>query len=235
MVGVVLFLIQAPFDLYLEFQEKSSAPPVDAPPKVIFQPAAPTTAPVENEPRLSPRPVWTIQSSKDFDIYVLSEEYRWQRGKTTVLDPDGTETFLDRELDNLVRQHGGEYGDLIAVGTASCEGGPDEEHKRAQDRADKIVIWTRNALVRAGEFRDRKIHTLNLGKYARDCSDSPLIRANPRLTDEQRRIILIACKTKERTRDLVSALHRLMKEDRPFGIHPDDYTTFVLDRWQGLP
>ncbi|HKH48732.1 MAG TPA: hypothetical protein VKM72_29045 [Thermoanaerobaculia bacterium] len=231
-VGVVLFLIQAPFDLYLQFQEKKDAPPVDVPPRIIYQPAVPTTTVAGDTPSSH---VWASQSSDDFDVFVLSQEYRWQRGKTTVLDPDGLVTSLERELDTLVRQTGGEYADLIAVGTASCEGGPDEELKRAQERADQIVIWTRKALVRAGEPSRRTLHTLNLGKYARDCSDSPVIRADPRLTDEQRRIILIACKTKVHTKELVKALHRRMNEERPFGIHPDDYTTFVLDRWLSPP
>jgi hypothetical protein len=150
---------------------------------------------------------------------VLSAQYHWEKGTTRVLGPDSQELDMAREMDLLVEQWGRRYGDLIAVGTASCEGDIEEENDRAEARADYLVALLRGSLGRLGDGRE--IHTLNLGKF-RFCGG----RHN---TVNQRRILLAAEKTRDCPTDLHQQLLRLFQRKRPGGLLPNEYSVFELD------
>jgi len=162
---------------------------------------------------------WQFVPDRDFDLFVLSGEYHWGLGTTDVLGPDGQALDMARQMDTLIEQYGRQYGDLIAVGTASCEGDIEEENDRAEKRADHLVTLLRSAL---GRLRDgREIHALSLGKF-HDCSGH-------RNTVNQRRILLAAEKTRSCPADLRDRLYQLFQRRRPSGFTPDDYSSFELD------
>ncbi len=215
-VGVISSLASSYFEnsSYEERAAEQARQPGEPVEVIMTQPRSPGT--------------WGHRRSDRFDIFILAQEYRWGLGTTDVLGPDGQSVEMGRKMDELIRQYDMEYGDLIAVGTASCEGDSREESDRALDRADRLVLWMREAFSRARDRRERHHHTLNLGKF-RSC-DGVAGR-----TDDQRRIILAAVRTPGNSRTLSSDLWHLMARERPFGFHPDDYSKFVLDRWSERP
>lgn len=190
-------------------RKEGNSPAPDAPAQLDPQAGTPVT----------PAPLWTSVPGRDFDFLVLSAQYHWEKGKTAVLGPDGRALDMAREMDLLVEQWGRRYGDLIAVGTASCEGDIEEENDRAEARADHLVALLRGSLGRLGDGRE--IHTLNLGKF-RHCGAH-------HNTLNQRRIVLAAEKTQNCPADLRQQLLRLFQRKRPGGLIPDEYSVFELD------
>jgi hypothetical protein len=179
------------------------------------------------QPPAPPMPTveaWDVTSQGDFNIFILSKEYRWKLGsQVEVVDPGQRVVDMAEKMSFLVRQRAMDYGDLIAVGTASCEGKSGEEAARAGRRADQLIAWLREALVRSGDRRKRGFHTLNLGKFSECCDlDSDQ-------TDDQRRIILLAVTRQKAPKSLSQDLHDLLRGQELFGLPRGRYTEFLFD------
>jgi eukaryotic-like serine/threonine-protein kinase len=111
--------------------------------------------------------------SAEFNMAILTEEYRWHPGSSTEVSLVGDKPKPLKNLKRLLEEKGitkimDNPNQVIAVGTSSCEGSPQEEETRAMERAKTI----QNDLGRA-IFSVRDYPILNLGQYRRDtCSRS---------------------------------------------------------------
>lgn len=186
---------------------------------------APTPVP---EPAPPPEPpVWDQAPAGGVDIFVLSQENRWKLGTAKVVDADGDAVEdMRAKLKLLLWQLKMNYGDLIAVGTASCEGILGREKTRAGRRSEKLVEWLREALVDLDDPEPRQIYRLNLGKF-QDCHG-----LSPDETDDQRRVIVLAIRNKTHglsPGELGKRLWEDLSGHRPRGFNPKDYAEFTLD------
>ena len=171
---------------------------------------------------------WEFKPGKEFDIFALSQEYRWGLGTNAVIDPDGQSADMGNNLEELLEQYGRNYQDLIAVGTASCEGEEGPESVRAGSRGQQMIIWLRRALQRIGDTKERPLYYLNLGRF-KSCDGSQTGQ-----TGDQRRVIVVAVKQKPQDMDR-ERLEQALKQElddpvrRPLGFRMDDYMRFALN------
>jgi len=183
---------------------------------------APPTPPIPTPPTDDPN--WNGQEVGAFGIFVLSQEYRWKLGSVQVVAPGGENVDMEEKLKRLLFQYGMQYGDLIAVGTASCEGDPHREAGRASVRSQELISWLRPVLGELEKERHRQLYRLDMGQF-RDCRG-----LDSEQTGEQRRVILLAAKSRSHQekdaleRDLCATL----KERKPLGFDPEDYSQCAL-------
>jgi hypothetical protein len=200
--------------------EEESRPPVPREPAPVPPPPPP---PLPTPP---PDTGWDKQPAGAVDLFVLSQEKRWKLGTAKVVDADGEDVEdMRSKLKLLLWQLRMDYGDLIAVGTASCEGGLRPERNRAGYRSERLVDWLREALVDLNDPEPRQIYRLNLGRF-RECGGLP-----PDETDDQRRVIVLAIRNRHHGLDM-GALRERLRQDlstyRPLGFDPADYSEFSL-------
>jgi hypothetical protein len=219
---------------YLQLQrleDTAEQSPVQAMAEVNSRPPDPPDKPVP-EPPPPPLPLpppdsnWTKVPAGAVDLFVLSQEKRWKLGTAKVVDADGADVEdMRSKLKLLLWQLRMDYGDLIAVGTASCEGILGRESTRAGHRSEHLVEWLREALVDLDDPEARQIYRLNLGRF-RECGG-----LSPEETDDQRRVIVLAIRN--RNHGLApDALREKLRQDlstyRPLGFDPADYSEFSL-------
>lgn len=160
-------------------------------------------------------------------IVILSEEYSWDFGSEIGVNLVGEPV----DFRELLRSSGLKTrldgaAEVIAVGTASCEGGLREEERRAHQRAKKLKGWIEDVWEpREAGGGPRTIHKLNLGRHvaARPCE-----RAQAHRTRDQRPVILIAVSRTPRVR-LGSCLCSVLSEDPRLRHLVQDYSLFVFD------
>lgn len=186
------------------------------------------SAPKEKPPNPAPipdDPNWEGEENlQGFGIFVLSQEYRWRLGTTQVVAPGGKDVDMQEKLKGLLFQYSMKYGDLIAVGTASCEGHRYREAGRASDRSQELVAWLRPVLAEFEREGHRHLYRLNMGQF-RDCQG-----LNPEETGDQRRVILVAVRGRAHleTPALQETLCATLQRHRPLGFDPADYSTCSL-------
>lgn len=81
--------------------------------------------------------------------------------------------------------------EIISVGTASCEGSPQQEERRAFERAKQIQLLVKKLFRTLPSGQGYRL--LNLGQFKRDDCQS-----NQDLTSYQRNIIIIGVSKKNR-------------------------------------
>jgi hypothetical protein len=211
-----------------KFWETAAQPPAQVASTESFRPPVP--APDQPPPPPPPPPpldpAWEQAPAGDVDFFVLSQENRWKLGTAKVVDADGEEVEdMRAKLKLLLWQLKMSYGDLIAVGTASCEGILGREGTRAGRRSEHLVEWLREALADLGDSEPRQIYRLNLGRF-RDCGG-----LSPEETDDQRRVIVLAIRNRNHGLS-PDALREKLRQDlsthRPLNFDPADYSQFLL-------
>jgi hypothetical protein len=212
----------------LNFRKGATAPAAEVKAAELSRPPVPPVpVPKKLDPPPPPPSDWDRAPAGGVDLFVLSQEKRWELGKAKVVDADGepVEDMRSR-LKLLLWQLKMGYGDLVAVGTASCEGSLSRESSRAGRRSEHLVEWLREALAELDDVVPRQIYRLNLGQF-RDCRG-----LSPDQTDKQRRVIVLAFRNKEHGLDL-DALREALRQDlsghSPLGFDPSDYSEFSLD------
>lgn len=195
---------------------EASRPPAPAPDRPLPPPPPPPL----------PDPNWDKGPAGAVDLFVLSQEKRWKLGTAKVVDAGGEAVEdMRAKLKLLLWQLRMDYGDLIAVGTASCEGILGRESSRAGRRSEHLVEWLREALADLDDPEPRQIYRLNLGQF-RECRGF-----SPDETDDQRRVIVLAIRNRDHGLDL-DALREKLRQDlsthRPLGFDPADYSEFSL-------
>ncbi|MBL8564123.1 MAG: hypothetical protein JNM89_00230 [Hyphomicrobiaceae bacterium] len=159
----------------------------------------------------------------DFDLIVANSDFTWERGSTERLaraDKPLTRAELDSlVLDELVRARLKLAKQLIAVGTASQEGDPQQEIVRAGKRAEQAAQW-----IEPLAEKDTPIWTLNLGQYKDPCE-----ACNTEATNWQRPFLVVAVRRAawgvdigEALSDALSSASNLPSTDR--------YSAFAMSR-----
>ena len=117
---------------------------------------------------------------------------------------------------------------IIAVGTASCEGSQAQEERRAFERSKQIQLLGKKLFSKVPSVRNYRL--LNLGQCRRDDCNQ-----NQDETSYQRSVIIIGVKQETEGVILDEALRsRLIK--KPFGdFQLQDYSLASPDKFKTIP
>ena len=168
--------------------------------------AAEKPAAVETERTTESSTVFTIEGWDKagrrglFDVVVAKKEFLWVRGSADELEKAGrvikrgeiATELMDAEVSAALAG----AREIIAVGTASQEGDPEQEKARAERRAR-----TTADLVAGFVSPDMPISTLNLGQYREPCA-----ACETSGTSWQRPFIVVAAKELEAGTNVGEAL-----------------------------
>lgn len=168
----------------------------------------------------------------EFNIAVLSVEYKWQIGSSYQVKYNDTTINLDSLKSNLeqegIKRIMENPNEIISVGTASCEGSPQLEESRASERAKQIQLLVKKIFSDVPTVQGYRL--LNLGQFrGGNC------QANQDLTSYQRSIIIIGVKKQTPGVILDEAL-RSRLENKPFGdFKLEDYSLGSPDKFKTIP
>jgi serine/threonine protein kinase len=168
----------------------------------------------------------------EFNIAVLSVEYKWQLGSTYQIKYNDQTITLDSLKSNL-EQEGIQKimenpSEIISVGTASCEGNITAEQSRALERSQQIQLLGKKIFSSTPSVKGYRL--LNLGQFQRkDC------QANQDSTAYQRSIIIIGVKKQSQGVILDEALRDRL-EKKPFAdFKLEDYSLGSPDKFKTIP
>jgi eukaryotic-like serine/threonine-protein kinase len=168
--------------------------------------------------------------SAEFNMAVLSQEYRWQPGSSEAVNfGNDAKSIPIKDLKPVMEAKGiikimDNPNQIIAVGMASCEGPQPAEELRAYERAKNV----QNSLGKT-IFAVKDYQLLNLGQFRRDtCS------RNAKDNSFQRTMILMGIRKESPGVLLSEALHaRLMKMSKDFKLN--DYSLGSKEKLQLIP
>ena len=168
----------------------------------------------------------------EFNIAVLSVEYKWQLGSTYQIKYNDQTITIDSLKSNL-EQEGIQTimenpSEIISVGTASCEGNIIAEQSRALERSQQIQLLVKKIFSNIPSIKGYRL--LNLGQFQRkDC------QANQDSTAYQRSIIIIGVKKQAAGVILDEALRDRL-EKKPFAdFKLEDYSLGSPDKFKTIP
>ncbi|MBD2628408.1 serine/threonine-protein kinase [Trichormus variabilis] len=168
----------------------------------------------------------------EFNIAVLSVEYKWQLGSTYQIKYNDQTITLDSLKSNL-EQEGIQRimenpSEIISVGTASCEGDIAAEQSRALERSQQIQLLVKKIFSNISTVQGYRL--LNLGQFQRkDC------QASQDLTAYQRSIIIIGVKKQAEGVILDEALRDRL-EKKPFAdFKLEDYSLGSVEKFKTIP
>ncbi|MTJ30704.1 serine/threonine-protein kinase, partial [Aphanizomenon sp. UHCC 0183] len=168
----------------------------------------------------------------EFNIAVLSVEYKWQLGSTYQIKYNDQTITLDSLKSNL-EQEGIQKimenpSEIISVGTASCEGDITAEQSRALERSKQIQLLGKKIFSSTSSVKGYRL--LNLGQFQRkDC------QVSLDSTAYQRSIIIIGVKKQAEGVILDEALRDRL-EKKPFAdFKLEDYSLGSIDKFKTVP
>jgi eukaryotic-like serine/threonine-protein kinase len=168
----------------------------------------------------------------EFNIAVLSIEYKWQLGSTyqikyndQIITIDSLKSNLEQEGIQRIMENPSE---IISVGTASCEGNIAVEQSRALERSKQIQLLVKKIFSNISTVQGYRL--LNLGQFQRkDC------QASQDSTAYQRSIIIIGVKKQAEGVILDEALRDRL-EKKPFAdFKLEDYSLGSVDKFKTIP
>ncbi|HEY9597531.1 MAG TPA: serine/threonine-protein kinase [Cyanophyceae cyanobacterium] len=168
----------------------------------------------------------------EFNIAVLSVEYKWKIGSSyqiqyndQTINLDSLQSRLEQEGIRRIMENPNE---IISVGTASCEGSTVLEERRALERSKQIQLLVKRLFSNVPTVQGYRL--LNLGQFKREGCE-----ANQDLTSYQRSIIIIGVKKQSEGVILDEALRNRL-EKKPFGdFKLDDYSLGSSDKFRTIP
>ncbi|MDB9310766.1 serine/threonine protein kinase [Aphanizomenon sp. CS-733/32] len=168
----------------------------------------------------------------EFNIAVLSVEYKWQLGSTyqikyndQIMSLDSLKSNLEQEGIQKIMENPSE---IISVGTASCEGDITAEQSRALERSKQIQLLAKKIFSNTPSVKGYRL--LNLGQFQRkDC------QVSLDSTAYQRSIIIIGVKKQAEGVILDEALRDRL-EKKPFAdFKLEDYSLGSIDKFKTVP
>ena len=168
----------------------------------------------------------------EFNIAVLSVEYKWQLGSDyqikyndQIINLNSLKSNLEQEGIQRIMENPSE---IISVGTASCEGDVTSEERRAFERSKQIQLLVKKIFSNNRSVQGYRL--LNLGQFQRsDC------QANQDLTAYQRSIIIIGVKKQSEGVILDEALRDRL-EKKPFAdFKLKDYSLGSPEKFKTIP
>jgi hypothetical protein len=168
----------------------------------------------------------------EFNIAVLSIEYKWQLGSSfqikhndQFLTVDSLQSSLEQEGIKRIMENPNE---IISVGTASCEGSPQLEERRAFERAQQIQLLVKKMFGNVSSVQGYRL--LNLGQFRKDNCQS-----NQDETSYQRSLIIIGVR-KQTPGVLLDEALRERLEKKPFAdFKLEDYSLGSPDKFKTIP
>ncbi|WP_315791798.1 serine/threonine-protein kinase [Fischerella sp. JS2] len=168
----------------------------------------------------------------EFNIAVLSVEYKWLLGSNyqikhnnQIINLENLRVNLEQEGIQTIMQNPTE---IISVGTASCEGTPQIEERRAFERAKQIQLLVKKLFFHVSSVKGYRL--LNLGQFQRNNCQS-----NQDLTAYQRSIIIIGVRKQSEGVVLDEALRNRL-EKKPFAdFKLEDYSLGAADKFKTIP
>ena len=167
----------------------------------------------------------------EFNIAVLSREYKWQLGSSYQVNYNGQISNLDSLKSDLeaegIQKIMENPSEVISVGTASCEGSQDQEERRAFERSKQIQLLAKKLFSKVTSVQNYRL--LNLGQFSRN-------NCNPNHdeTSYQRSIIVIGVKQQTPGVILDEAL-RSRLEKKPFGdFQLNDYSLGSKEKFKTI-
>jgi eukaryotic-like serine/threonine-protein kinase len=145
--------------------------------------------------------------SAEFNMAILTEEFRWHPGSSTDVSLVDAQPKPLRDLKTFLENKGivkimENPNQIIAIGTSSCEGSQQEEETRAMERAKTIQQDLGRTI-----FAVKDYPILNLGQYRKDtCSRSAKDNAF------QRSVILMGIRRESPGVVLNQALYNRLKD-----------------------
>lgn len=170
--------------------------------------------------------------SAEFNIAVLSVEYKWLLGSNFQVQSNDKVISLDLLKLNLeqdgIQNIMDNPSEIIAVGTASCEGKIAIEQRRALERSRRIQLLARKLFSNAPNIKGYRL--LNLGQFRRnDC------QPNQDATAYQRSIMIIGVRNQSPGVILDEALRDRL-EKKPFAdFKLDDYSLGSVEKFKTIP
>ncbi|MGI2908948.1 serine/threonine protein kinase [Tolypothrix sp. VBCCA 56010] len=168
----------------------------------------------------------------EFNVAVLSVEYKWQLGSNyqvkyndQLINLDSLKSNLEEEGIQRIMENPSE---IISVGTASCEGNVEVEEKRAFERSQQLQLLVKKIFSKTRSVQGYRL--LNMGQFQRsDC------QANQDSTAYQRSIIIIGVKKQSQGVILDEALRNRL-EEKPFAdFKLEDYSLGSEKRFKTIP
>ncbi|MCV3215476.1 serine/threonine protein kinase [Plectonema radiosum NIES-515] len=168
----------------------------------------------------------------EFNVAVLSVEYKWQLGSNyqvkyndELIKLDSLKSNLEEEGIQRIMENPSE---IISVGTASCEGNVEVEEKRAFERSQQLQLLVKKIFGNTRSVEGYRL--LNMGQFQRsDC------QANQDSTAYQRSIIIIGVKKQSEGVVLDEALRNRL-EKKPFAdFKLEDYSLGSEKRFKTIP
>ncbi|MBW4565147.1 MAG: protein kinase [Mojavia pulchra JT2-VF2] len=174
----------------------------------------------------------SLGRSAEFNIAVLSVEYKWLLGSNfqikyndKIISLDLLKLNLEQEgIQNIMENP----SEIISVGTASCEGNIAIEQRRALERSKQIQILAKKLFINTSSVKVYRL--LNLGQFKRsDC------QPNQDSTAYQRSIIIIGVK-KQSDGVIVDEALRDRLQNKPFAdFKLEDYSLGAADKFKTIP
>ena len=179
--------------------------------------------------------------SLNFRAVVFSDSYSW------LIESDeqvqiNDQSFGEAEFVSRLRSPGfqeilARASELIAVGTASCEGKTQgDEDDRALRRARRLGAWLELARPwPEGNVRPaRSLHLLNLGRYSPGGAAGPACSPSaPATTWNQRKVLLLAVVERVSGTDLEDCIRETLGSDDKIRPLIENYSRFDLDKTTG--
>ncbi|MBW4641452.1 MAG: serine/threonine protein kinase [Goleter apudmare HA4340-LM2] len=170
--------------------------------------------------------------SAEFNIAVLSVEYKWLLGSNFQVKYNDRVISLDLLKLNLeqdgIQNIMDNPSEIISVGTASCEGRIAVEQRRALERSRQIKNLAKKLFINTSTVKRYRL--LNLGQFRRsDC------QPNQDATAYQRSIIIIGVRNQSAGVILDEALRDRL-EKKPFAdFKLDDYSLGSVEKFKTIP
>ncbi len=167
----------------------------------------------------------------EFNVAVLSREYKWQLGSSYQVNYNGQISNLDSLKSDLeaegIQRIMENPSEVISVGTASCEGSQVQEERRAFERSKQIQLLAKKLFSKVSSVQNFRL--LNLGQFRRDDCNP-----NHDETSYQRSIIIIGVRQQTPGVVLDEAL-RSRLEKKPFGdFQLSDYSLGSQDKFKTI-
>lgn len=168
----------------------------------------------------------------EFNVAVLSVEYKWQLGSNyqvkyndQIVNLDALKSNLEAEGIQRIMENPNE---IISVGTASCEGNVELEERRALERSQQLQLLVKKIFNNTRSVQGYRL--LNLGQFQGiDC------QKNQDSTAYQRSIIVIGVKKQSAGVILDEALRNRL-EKKPFAdFKLEDYSLGSVKRFKTIP
>ncbi|MCT7951115.1 serine/threonine protein kinase [Ancylothrix sp. C2] len=148
----------------------------------------------------------------EFNIAVLSSEYKWKLGSSYQIQYNDRVINLDDLRANLAEEGIQKImenpSEIVSVGTASCEGVPETEERRALERAQQIQLLVKKLFRNSRTLQGYRL--LNLGQFV-----GGVCQPDRDATSYQRSVIIIGVRKKSDGVLLDEAL-RSRLEKKPF-------------------